>query len=127
MKRLLLSLLTLLLMTLPSASATTQVWNGSFDSNYWWGCLDLDGSVFSVLKKGDKVVLLPLSLLAQVVVARAEIPAVAQVKILAEVRRRQVLALSESVAHNCWMPMAMSSSCVVVTMPMLGRKAMSIV
>lgn len=57
MKRLLLSLLTLLLMTLPSASATTQVWNGSFDSNYWWGCLDLDGSVFSVLKKGDKVVL----------------------------------------------------------------------
>lgn len=118
MKRLLLSLLTLLLMTLPSASATTQVWNGSFDSNYWWGCLDLDGSVFSVLKKGDKVVLLPLSLLAQVVVARAEIPAVAQV---------EILALSESVAHNCWMPMAMSSSCVVVTMPMLGRKAMSIV
>ena len=56
MKKAVFSFILILLASFYAKAASTVVWMGSFDTNNWSSCLDLDGSSFSSLKSGDKVV-----------------------------------------------------------------------
>lgn len=57
MSKLLFSLIMFLAMAFSNMKAATQVWSGTFTANNWSNVLELNGSIFSSLKSGDKVVL----------------------------------------------------------------------
>lgn len=56
MKRVLISMLVMLLAVLTKSQAATVVWSGDFYSYWWSSVLDVDASAFSSLKVGDQVV-----------------------------------------------------------------------
>lgn len=57
MKKILICLMTMLTMAIMNVkAATTTIWSGNFNVENWSNVLDLEGSKFSLLQPGDKVI-----------------------------------------------------------------------